>query len=346
MVLPLLTALALGGGCSKVEPAKGPPPAPVRTARAMVKNMPVRIEPPPVGHVTPTLSVNVRPQIGGIIQAVNFQEGQEVAKGDLLFTLDSRPAAATLARDQAQLKNAQIQFGRDQQLFGQKLVSQDQHDTSKANRDALAATVRADELNLAYCEIRAPISGRTGSLLVHEGSVVKSPDDELVSINQIQPIYAVFAVAERWLPQIQKQMRGRTLTVSASYENLEGGPPQGELTFVDNSVDPATGTIQLKATFPNRDHRLWPGQFVQLGLQLDELTNAVVVPSPAVQAGQNGSFVFVVKADKTVAIRPVKPGVTVSGETAILSGLNAGETVVTEGQLRLAPGAAVSFKNE
>jgi multidrug efflux system membrane fusion protein len=342
IVFMSLVALAFVAGCSKTELGKVAPPAPVLTAKVAVKNMPVRIEPPPVGHVTPTLSVNVRPQIGGIIQSVNFKEGQDVAKGDLLFTLDSRPAAATLARDQAQLKNAQIQFDRDQTLFEQKLISQDQHDTSKANRDALAATVRADELNLAYSEIRAPIAGRTGSLLVHEGNVVKAPDDELVSINQIHPIYAVFAVAERWLPQIQKQMRGRTLTVSASYENMEGEPPLGELTFVDNTVDPSTGTIQLKATFPNDDGRLWPGQFVQLGLQLDELINVVVVPSQAVQAGQNGSFVFVVQADKTVEVRPVKTSVTVKGETAVLSGLQTGETVVTEGQLRLAPGVVVS----
>lgn len=340
-----LAALAFGAGCSKSEPGKGTPPAPVLTAKAAVKNMPVRIEPPPVGHVTPMLSVNVRPQIGGIIQSVNFKEGQDVAKGDLLFTLDSRPAAATLARDQAQLKNAQIQFDRDQTLFEQKLISQDQYDTSKANRDALAATVRADELSLAYCEIRAPIAGRTGSLLVHEGNVVKAPDDELVTINQIHPIYAVFAVAERWLPQIQKQMRGRTLTVSASYENVDGEPPLGELTFVDNTVDPSTGTIQLKATFPNDDGRLWPGQFVQLGLQLDELINVVVVPSQAVQAGQNGSFVFVVKADKTVEVRPVKTSITVQGETVVLSGLLVGETVVTEGQLRLAPGVVVNDKS-
>ena len=126
-------------------------------------------------------------------------------------------------------------------------------------------------MNLAYCEIRAPIAGRTGSLLVHEGNVVKAPDDELVTINQIHPIYAVFAVAERWLPQIQKQMRGRTLTVSASYENMEGEPPQGELTFVDNSVDTSTGTIQLKATFPNDDSRLWPGQFVQLAIAIGRI---------------------------------------------------------------------------
>ncbi len=319
---------------------------PVLTAVAGIKTLPVHINPPPVGHVLPVRSVNIRPQIGGIISAVHFTEGQEVKKGDLLLSIDSRPAAATLARDQAQLKNAQIQFDRDQKLFDQKLISQDEFDTSKANRDALAATVRSDELNLAYCEIRAPIDGRTGSLRVHEGNVVKAPDDVLLTINQIHPIHASFAVAERYLPLLQKQMRARALTVAASYENMEGEAPQGEITFVDNAVDESTGTIQLKATFTNEDGRLWPGQFVQLAIQLDELTDVVTVPAQAVQNGQNGQFIFVVKADKTVEVRPVKTSVTVGSETAVLSGIKSGETVVTDGQLRLAPGVAVSDKGK
>jgi multidrug efflux system membrane fusion protein len=258
-----------------------------------------------------------------------------------------------LQRDTAQLENSKIQFEREQKLFDQKLISQDERDTSRAAFDALAGTVAADraavtnaELNLQYCEIRAPIDGRTGGLQFHAGNVVKSPDDVLVSINQIHPIYAAFAVPEKYLPEIQRQMRDRTLPVTASFENLAGGPPQGELSFVDNAVDPTTDTILLKATFPNMDGKLWPGQFVQLALQLYELTNAVVVPAQAVQNGQNGQFIFVVKADKTVEQRAVKTSVTVNGETAITSGVQAGETVVTDGQLRLAPGTAVTFKSE
>ncbi len=337
-------ALLLAAGCSKSDAVKNAPPAPVLTAQAGMKNLPALITPPPVGHVMPVSSVTIRPQIGGVISAVNFSEGQEVKQGDLLFSIDARPAASALARDQAQLKNAQIQFDRAQKLFDQKLISQDEFDTGKAARDALAATVRSDELNLAYCEIRAPIDGRTGSLLFHAGNVVKAPDDVLLTINQIHPIYVTFAVAERFLPQIQRQMRDHTLTATASFENLEGADPAGELTFVDNAVDENTGTIQLKATFPNTDAKLWPGQFVQISIQIDELNNIVTVPSQAVQNGQNGSFIFVVKADKTVEFRPVKAGVTYKGETAILSGLKAGETVVTDGQLRLAPGVAVSDK--
>ncbi|MEY4917372.1 MAG: hypothetical protein RL616_1285 [Verrucomicrobiota bacterium] len=338
--------ISLTNGCSRSPAAKGAAPVPVLTAKAVEKNLPVLIAPPPVGHVAPMLSVNIRPQISGIISAVHFTEGQEIKKGDRLLSIDSRPASATLAHDQAQLKNAQIQFDRDQKLFDQKLISQDEYDTSKANRDALAATVQSDELNLAYCEIRAPIDGRTGSLQVHEGNVVKSPDDVLLTINQIHPIYAVFAVAERYLPQIQKQMLARTLTATASFENMDGDAPTGELTFVDNAVDETTGTIQLKATFLNTDEKLWPGQFVQISIQLDELNNVVTVPSQAVQNGQSGQFVFVVKADKTVEARPVKTSVTHKGETAILAGLKTGETVVTDGQLRLAPGVAVEDKGK
>ncbi len=340
----ILAAFALATGCSKPAGPRAAAAVPVLTAQATEKTMAVRIEPPPVGHIMPILTVTIRPQIGGLISAVKFQEGQEVKKGDLLFTIDPRPAQATLAHDQAQLENAKIQFDREQKLFTDKLISQDEFDTSKAARDTLAATVQSDELNLGYCEIRAPIDGRTGGLQFHEGNVVKSPDDVLLTINQIHPIYAAFAVPERWLPKIQEQMRQRTLTVVASYENLEGEPPQGDLTFVDNSVDALTGTIQLKATFLNQRGLLWPGQFVQLALELEELTNAVVVPTQAVQNGQNSQFVFVVKADKTAESRAVKTSVTVNGETVITDGVRAGETVVTDGQLRLAPGVSVNDK--
>jgi len=338
--------LALAAGCSRAPAAKGTAPAPVLTAKAVAKNMPVLIDPPPVGHVLPISTVTIRPQIGGLIRTVNFHEGQEVKKGDLLFTIDPRPAQAALARDQAQLKNAEIQFDREQKLFAQKLISQDEFDTSKAARDTLLATVQADELNLGYCEIRAPMDGRTGSLQFHEGNVVKSPDDGLLTINQIHPIYAAFAVPERYLPEIQKQLRDRPLTATVSFENLNGEPPQGELTFVDNAVDAMTGTILLKATFQNPDGKLWPGQFVQLALQLAELTNAVVVPAAAVQNGQNGQFLFVVKPDQTVEQRAVKTSVTVNGETVITAGVSVGETVVTDGQLRLAPGVTVSDKSK
>lgn len=359
-LLPALLLLA-AAGCDRKNPAaKNPAPVPVLVAKALEKTVPVLVEPPPVGHVMPVSSVTIRPQTGGVISQILFKEGQEVKAGDLLFKIDARPAQAVLAatkanleRDVALLENAKIEFARDEKLFAQKLISQDLFDSTKATMDALAGGVAADralvtnaELNLQYTEIRSPVDGRTGGLQFHEGNVVKVTDDVLLTINQIHPIYAAFAVPERFLPEIQKQMRGRTLTVAARFENLEGEPPQGELSFVDNTVDATTGTILLKAIFPNTDEKLWPGQFVQLALRLDELTNAVVVPSQAVQNSQTGQFVFVVKTDKTVEQRVVKTSVTANGETTIASGLRAGETVVTDGQLRLAPGVLVEDKSK
>ncbi len=362
----LAAALAAGGCSGGARPAAGGGSMPVLVARAFTTNVPVQIDPPPFGHVTPVSTVAVHSQIGGILQKVHFKEGQEVKKGDLLFTIDPRPAQAALAaalaalaRDQAQLANAKIQFDREQKLFDQKLVSQDEFDTSQAGYDALTGTVAVDQaavtnaqLNLEFTEIRAPLDGVTGSLQFHEGNVVKAPDDTLVTINQIRPIYVQFAVLEQYLPEIQKAMRGKALLVRATFENLDGPSPEGELTFVDNAVDMTTGTIQLKATFPNANNALWPGQYVEVELTLLDLTNAIVVPSQAVQTGQNGQFIYVVEANPTNAAsqiveeRPVTTGITYQGETVVQGGLKAGETVVTDGQLRLASGVKVSVKNQ
>jgi multidrug efflux system membrane fusion protein len=345
-----LVVAMLAGGCSGKKNI-APGGAPVLVAKAVETNVPVQIDPPPVGHVAAFSSVTIHSQIGGLISAVHFKEGSEVKSNALLFTIDPRPALAVLARDQAELTNAEIQFAREQKLFDQKLVSQDEFDTSKSAKDTLAATVRSDELNLSFCEIRAPFDGTTGSLLLHEGDVVKAPDDTLLTINQIHPIYVEFAVPEQFLPEIQKQMREKTLKVSVTYQNMTVPPPQGELTFVDNAVDMTTGTILLKATFPNEDNSLWPGQFVNVTLTLSELTNAVVVPSQAVQVGQNGQFIYVVKPDPTntasqiVENRPVKTGIAFGNEMVVQSGLKAGETVVTDGQLRLAPKMKVTVKS-
>ncbi|MGA3144287.1 MAG: efflux RND transporter periplasmic adaptor subunit [Verrucomicrobiota bacterium] len=359
-LIPALAVVAamLVNGCSRSASKVAGAGAPVLVAQAVETNVPVLINPPPVGHVMPYSTVTIRPQIGGVISQVHFQEGQEVKKGDLLFTIDPRPmqaaldaARAALARDQAQLENAKIQFDREQKLFDQKLVSQDEFDTSKAGFDALIGTVAADhaaitnaDLNLEFTGIRAPFDGRTGSLQFHEGNVVKAPDDTLLTINQIHPIYVAFAVPEQYLPEIKREMREKTLKVMATFQNMDA-PPQGELTFIDNAVDTTTGTIQLKATFSNEDSTLWPGQFVQVALTLSDLTNVVVVPSQAVQTGQNSQFVYVVKPDQTAEERPVTIGITYQGETVVQSGLQAGETVVTDGQLRLEPGVKVSIKS-
>ena len=340
----LFAAAVLSSGCSRQRPPQAAA-APVLVAKAFTTNLPRQIQPAPVGHVVPFSSVTVRPQIGGILQQVHFREGAEVESNALLFTIDPRPAEAALARDQAQLENAVAQFERDQKLFAAKIESQDQFDASKANRDTLEATVQSDKLNLSFTEIRAPFDGVTGALQFHRGNVVKAPDDTLVTLNQIHPIYVQFGVPEQYLPEIRSERRAHPVKVSASFEHMTTDPPEGELTFIDNSVDPTTGMIQLKATFPNENSALWTGQFVTLTLTLSELTNVVVVPSPAVQTGQNGQFVYVVKSDQTAEERPVTIGITFDGDTVIASGLKAGETVVTDGQLRLAPGAAVSVKN-
>ncbi len=346
-LIPVLAVAAtmLVNGCSGgAKKSAGGTGAPVLVAPAVATNVPVLINPPPVGHVIPYSTVTIRPQIGGVISQVHFREGSEVTSNQLLFTIDPRPMQAALAHDRAQLENAEIQFNREQKLFDQKLVSQDEYDTSKSARDTLAATVQTDELNLDFCEIRAPFDGRTGSLQFHEGNVVKAPDDTLLTINQIHPIYVAFAVPEQYLPEIKREMREKTLKVMATFQNMDV-PPQGELTFIDNTVDTMTGTIQLRATFPNEDGTLWPGQFVQVALTLSDLTNAIVVPSQAVQTGQNGQFVYVVKPDQTAEERPVTIGITYQGETVMQSGLQAGETVVTDGQLRLAPGTKVNIKS-
>jgi multidrug efflux system membrane fusion protein len=354
-----VVAMMLVNGCSgDAKKGAGGAGAPVLVTRAIETNVPVLIDPPPVGHVMPYSTVTIRPQVGGVLSRVHFQEGQEVKKGDLLFTIDPRPmqaaldaVRAALARDQALLENAKIQFDREQKLFDQKLVSQNEFDTSKAGLDTLAGTVAADQaaitnagLNLEFTGIRAPFDGRTGSLQFHEGNVVKAPDDTLLTINQIHPIYVAFAVPEQYLPEIKREMREKTLKVMATFQNMDA-PPQGELTFIDNAVDMTTGTIQLKATFPNESNALWPGQFVQVTLTLSELTNAIVVPSQAVQTGQNGQFVYVVKPDQTVEERPVTIGITYQDMTVAQQGLKTGETVVTDGQLRLAPGVKVNIKS-
>jgi multidrug efflux system membrane fusion protein len=354
-----VAALALVlAGCSPGETPskKSGAPVPVLVARSVAKTMPVQIQ--AIGNVTPYSKVTIRSQITGQLKAVHFQEGQPVRKDDLLFTIDPRPAqaalnqaAANLVRDEAQRDNAKIQFNRTQKLFTDKIASQEDFDTAKAGLDAFIGTVTADQaavsnaqLSLAYTAIRAPVDGVAGAQLVYAGNIVKSPDDAMLTINQIHPIYVLFAVPERFLPEIKREMGAGALKAVASFEGMQGAAPVGELTFVDNTVDVTTGTIQLKATFTNTDNQLWPGQFVQVLLTLKEIANAVVVPSQAIQTGQNGNYVFVVKPDHSVEQRPVVPGETVLGETIVTSGLRADETVVTDGHLRLVPGAKVDVK--
>jgi multidrug efflux system membrane fusion protein len=355
----------LAAGCSRGNKNAGAPDVPVLVAKAIATNVPVQIDPPSVGHVMAISTVTIHSQIQGMISVIHFREGQEVKKGDPLFTIDPRPtqaaldqARADLQRDAAQLEYATVNFAREQKLFDAKIISRDELDTNKAALDAATGVVAADKaeitnalLNLEFCHIDSPVDGVTGGLQSYVGNVVKAPDDALLTINQIHPIYIAFAVPEQYLTEIKKQMRGKKLKVSATFQNMDGSRPQGELTFIDNSVDETTGTILLKATFPNEDRALWPGQFVQVELTLSELTNAIVVPTQAVQTGQTNQFVYVVKPDPTNATiqvveeRSVTIGINYENKTVVERGLQAGEMVVTDGQLRLAPGVKVSVKS-
>jgi multidrug efflux system membrane fusion protein len=328
---------------------------PVTVGQASEKTVPVQIQ--VIGNGEAYNTVNVKAQVDGLLQEAHFTQGQDVNQGDVLFNIDPRPfeatlqqAEANLARDQAQLKNAQRQFDRNNALFQQGIISKDQDETFHTNADALAATVKADQaaidnanIQLGYTTIRSPISGRTGSLAIQVGNLVKNNDAALVVINQLSPLYVDFSVPEQYLSEIKQRFAGGTVPVEAIIPDSQAPPEQGKLAFINNMVDTTTGTVLLKATFPNTGKRLWPGQFVNVTLDLSS-KRSVVVPSQAVQNGPQGKYVFAVKADKSVDMRPVVTGVTDGGDTVIEKGIAAGETVVTDGQLRLFPGAHVQEK--
>lgn len=331
---------------------------PVKTGDVTQQSVPLEIN--AIGNVEAYNTVSVKAMIGGEVIGVHFNEGQDVKKGDLLFQIDPRPydaalkqAEAQLARDAAQAKNAEEQAKRYEILVQKDYVSKDQYDQLRANADALAAAVQADRANvensrlqLAYCTIRSPIDGRVGSVLINKGNIIKANDLVMVTINKIVPIYVTFSVPEQNLSDIKQYMAAGSLKVGAVIPGDEKRPAQGVLTFVNNAVDTTTGTIQLKGTFENRDRRLWPGQFVNVVLTLSTQRNAVVMPSAALQAGQQGQYVFVVNPDFTVESRPVTVART-SGDLAVIAqGVKPGEKVVTDGQLNLIPGTRVEVKSE
>ena len=352
VVLCLLTSCSSG---AKEKPA--PSKVPVLAGFAVQKDVPVELT--AIGNVEAYSTVEVNSRIGGQLVRVHFKEGQDVKKGDILFTIDPRPyeaalgqAEANLGRDTAQLNNARQQERRYEELVKKGYVAQADYEQMRTNADALEATVKADKaaaenarLQLIYCFIYSPITGRTGNLLVHQGTIIKENDKTIVTINQIQPVNVSFNLPEQSLPDVKKYSAGGELKVTVSFPKNEGPPLQGELTFIDNAVDKTTGTIRLKATFANNDRRLWPGQFVNVVLNLTTRHNAVVVPSQAVQTGQQGQYVFVIRRDATVEMRPVAVGMTAGSEAVIDKNIVSGEQVVTDGQLRLVPGAKVEVKS-
>jgi multidrug efflux system membrane fusion protein len=303
----------------------------------------------------------VHAQITGVLTSVNFIEGQDVEQGQVLLTLDKRPletalqqAQATLDRDLAQVTNARAQAVRYQDLLKRGIATREQVDQIVSNAAALDATVAADKaavdsakVQLDYATITSPLSGRTGLLQVHVGNLVRANDTQpIVTINKITPVYVSFAIPEAQFPELKRYMARGVLMVTAAPPDESEPPSSGRITFVDNAVDPTTGQIKVKGTFSNEDRRLWPGQYVNVHVTLTADPKAIVVPSAAVQTGQQGLYVYVVKADQTVDLRSVSVARTSGNESVIASGLGPGETVVTDGQLRLVAGVRVSVKND
>jgi multidrug efflux system membrane fusion protein len=348
-------------GCSNKGAVQAAKPqqagAPVRVATVSSRTMPVELQ--AIGNVEAISSVSIKAQISGQLMAVHFKEGDFVKKGQLLFTIDRAPfeaalrqAEGTLAKDEAQALNTKLDAERYQGLGRQGVVSKQQVDAAGSAANAMAATVAADKaavetakINLEYTRIYSPINGRTGTIGVKEGNLVKANDVPiLVTINQIEPIYVSFAIPEQQLAELKQYSTAKTLKVDAAPQG-SSQHFQGRLTFIDNSVDLTTGTIKLKATFDNAAHMLWPGQFADVKLTLKSQPNAIVIPTAALQTSQNGTFVFVVNQDLTAQPQPVKVGWNVGEDTVIASGLQPGQRVVTDGQLRLTPGAKVDIKS-
>lgn len=412
----LLIVLCFLVSCSREKPGKAGKelPVPVEVGLASRKTIPVQLE--AIGNVQAYSTVSVRSLVGGELKEVHFSEGQDVKKGDLLFTIDPRPfevaleqaeaalardraqvkqaeanlardyavlkqAGANLERDKAQAKNAQVEAGRYKDLLEKNLISREQYDQSRTSSEALQATLRADKaamenaeaairaskaavenaqssvratsasvenarIQLGYTPIRSPVDGRTGSFIAQPGNIIKANDTTpLVVIVQIQPIQVSFSVPEQTLIEVKKHKARGELKVEATIPNDRGGRERGVITFIDNTVDSNTGTIRLKGTFANPSRRLWPGQFVNVLLTLTSQPNVVVVPSQAVQIGQQGQYVFVVKPNLTVESVPVTVSRTVGEESVIEKGLKGNEKIVTDGQMRLRQGSRVDVKN-
>lgn len=348
-------ALMLVAGCSRdaAVRAGGAPVVPVQVAVAVQQDVPRRVE--SIGTVQALRAVSVKSQVDGIVAQIHFKEGSEVKAGDLLVTLDRRPFENAVLQAKAALTNAQAQAGqaaadaeRYSHLDQQAAISKESYaqyftkaETTKADVQAKEAGLANAELQLGYTEIRAPIDGRTGQRLLHEGALVKANDNNftIVTINQLAPVAVTYSVPERSLDEIRDALAANHASVNVTDRNTGIKRENGRLEFIDNTVDPTTGMITLKAVFANEDQALWPGRFVYVVTQTGLDEGAIVVPTTAVQNSQSGSTVYVLKSDKTVELRKVKVARTDGDNTLLASGVKADETVVTDGQLRLLPGA-------
>ncbi len=349
-------------GCSKRSAAKQGPrgegggPVPVTVASVVQKTTAIAV--PSFGTVEACADVDIKAQVTGILMQVHFAEGQMVKKGDRLLSIDPRPPQATLKmaqanleKDQAQLKNAEREAARQTELLQKGFASQDVYDQAQTTVETLRAAVSADKaaienanLQLDYCSIASPVDGCAGKLLVHQGNLVKANDVSVVTVRQVDPIYVSFWVQEQHLPAIRKNMATGALDVAVTAPGAESEPIHGALSFIDNTVDPDNRTIRLRATFANPDRRLWPGQYVKVLLTVAQESNSILVPSQAVQTSQDNQFVYVVKTDQTVEARTVTVKRAVEKQT-VVEGVQPGETVVTDGHLRLVPGARIQIKS-
>lgn len=343
----------LGSAQSQTRAARPQGLVPVKVSTAAVEPTPIEFD--TIGTVQTIASVAVKSRLDGFIDKVLVKDGQFVKAGDVMFQLDSRAAqaqvdqaTATLARDEAQLANAQRDVGRYKSLVSKDFVSRQQYDTSTTTATALQATVQADRAQLenakvllSYYTIVAPLDGRVGMIAIKRGNSIKSNDLPLATVNQIQPIYVSFALPQNELPELRQAMAEGPVVVKVLAQGDKGAPVEGKVAFFDNTIDSTSGTINVRATFANEEQRLWPGQFVNVSVLVRMDPNALVVPPTAIQVGQKGNYVFVIKQDDTAELRPVTVDRTVNGRVVIGSGLKAGERVATDGQMRLTNGARV-----
>lgn len=341
-IVLVILALLLRGFFGRAKEQPPPPPRPVSTAKVIQNDVPLYLD--EIGTCSAFETVQVQAQVTGQIIERHFKDGAEVKKGDLLFTIDPRPYQAVLESAQADAALNQGNLKRQQELRAKNVTTGQDLDTAQANAQKAAAAVDAAQVNLDYCYIKSPINGRAGLRNVDTGNVVGPGTSPLVTIQGLDPIYTDFSIAEPDIPLVRKYLGGPNVKVVTDAEDDNISPRTGDLYFIDNAVQPGSGTVRARGITPNPDRALWPSQFVHVRLILDVLKDAKLVPSSAVQIGQNGPFVFVVKPDSTLELRPVKQGQRQGDLVVLTDGVKLGESVVVSGQLQLAPGARVDAK--